>query len=348
MRNPTLHDVARAAGVSYSTADRVLNERGGVAEKSVQRVLQAIQQLDYRRDIHAANLSRRRSYRFCCFIPRGSHGFFSVLRDALVAEAEIRARDRVSITVHDVPALDGDALAAALNGIAPDTCDCVAIMGVDSAALTAAMGRLRRIGIQIVTLVSDTAPELRDSYIGIDNIVAGRTAGRLIRLAHGGGPGRILPVLGSLGVRDHRDRHDGAAQALAQATPPLTLLPPIEVYDSPDAMQDRLGRVLADDPHITAIYSIGAGNRALIDLMSRRQSPRPFVVLHELTAHSRAALQGDLVDAVIDQKPAEEISRALNAMRRLADGRQPRPIEITPTIFFKENLPALSGTGANK
>ena len=82
MRNPTLHDVARAAGVSYSTADRVLNGRGGVAVKSVQRVRQAIEDLGYRRDITAANLSRRRSYRFAAWIPQGDHGFFSAIRRA--------------------------------------------------------------------------------------------------------------------------------------------------------------------------------------------------------------------------------------------------------------------------
>ena len=89
MRNPTLHDVARAAGVSYSTADRVLNGRGGVAVKSVQRVRQAIEDLGYRRDITAANLSRRRSYRFAAFVPQGDHGFFSAIRRAFLAEAEI-------------------------------------------------------------------------------------------------------------------------------------------------------------------------------------------------------------------------------------------------------------------
>ena len=59
MRKPTLHDVARTAGVSYATADRVLNERGGVAQKSILRVRQAIEDLGYERDQHAANLSRR-------------------------------------------------------------------------------------------------------------------------------------------------------------------------------------------------------------------------------------------------------------------------------------------------
>ena len=90
MGNPTLHDVARVAGVSYSTADRVLNGRGGVASKSIERVRQAIEDLGYRRDITAANLSRRRSYRFAVCVPQGDHGFFSSIRRAFLAEAEAR------------------------------------------------------------------------------------------------------------------------------------------------------------------------------------------------------------------------------------------------------------------
>ena len=35
MHRPTLQDVARAAGLSYATVDRVLNDRGGVAQKSI-------------------------------------------------------------------------------------------------------------------------------------------------------------------------------------------------------------------------------------------------------------------------------------------------------------------------
>ncbi len=48
MRKPTLHDVARTAGVSYATADRVLNERGGVLD------------LDYRVEVEHALCSRNR------------------------------------------------------------------------------------------------------------------------------------------------------------------------------------------------------------------------------------------------------------------------------------------------
>ncbi|MCZ0960720.1 LacI family DNA-binding transcriptional regulator [Paracoccus benzoatiresistens] len=333
MSNPTLHDVARAAGVSYSTADRVLNERGGVAAKSIQRVQRAIQELGYRRDIRAANLSRRRSYRFAVFLPQGDHGFFSSLGQALLAQAEARAADRVSVTLCD-PSRPDDAIREGGEW------DCAALVGTESEGLAQVMAELTDRGIPAITLVSDIDGSRR-GYVGIDNTVAGRTAGRLLRLAHGRGAGRILPVLGSLSLRDHRERLDGAAEVLAAPGSRLVLLPPVEVHDQPDRMRDRLDAALRADAGITGIYSIGAGNRGLIALMEAGGEGRPFVVLHELTPHSRAALERDLIDVVIDQKPAEEAARALDAMRAIADGEEPPAAVITPAIFFKENLPGV-------
>lgn len=345
MRIPTLHDVARAAGVSYSTADRVLNDRGKVAEKSALRVREAMETLGYRRDIRAANLARRRSYRFRFYLPQGDHGFFSVLRRAVAREVETRRAERILIEWQDVPALDDGALADRLDAITPGECDCVAVLGIESQRLETAIARLTGAGTPVVTLVSDAAADLRAVYVGIDNVVAGRTAGRLIRLSHGGRAGCVLPVLGRRNLRDHSDRLRGVTEVLAEPDWRCTLLDPIEVLDQPDRMQDSLAQALRETPRITAIYSIGAGNRALIALLRGHASPRPIVVLHELTPHSREALKADLIDAVIDQKPAEEIARALDAMKTIADGGRPEPALIVPTIYLRDNLPEQTAFG---
>lgn len=326
MRNPTLHDVARAAGVSYSTADRVLNERGGVAAKSIIRVRQAIEDLGYSRDISAANLSRRRSYRFAAWVRQGDHGFFSAIRQAFLAEAEARAGQRVTIDLCDGP-----------DAAIPADCDCVVVVGAGLHRLEPVLETLACRNIPVVTLVSDSAGPRR-AYIGIDNLVAGRTAGRLHRIAHRGRPARVLPVLGWRALRDHRDRFAGVTEVLGASN----LLPPIEVEDSPERMRDLLGRALREDAGITGIYSIGAGNRGLIPLLREQGPNRPFVVLHELTPHARQALQDDLIDVVIDQKPADEVAAALDAMRAIADGQPAPGLVVTPAIFFKDNLPEAS------
>ena len=58
---PTLHDVARLAGVSYQTVSRVVNDSPNVSEKTRTRVRKAIDQLGYRPNKAARSLITRRS-----------------------------------------------------------------------------------------------------------------------------------------------------------------------------------------------------------------------------------------------------------------------------------------------
>ncbi len=340
MRKPTLHDVARVAGVSYSTADRVLNARGGVARKSVDRVKAAIDSLGYQRDLHAANLSRGRVYKFCFVLPKADHSFFKALRNAVDRECIARGADRIVISVTEVPAFDPEALADVLES---DTkaCDCLAVVATEAPRVTAAIAALRDRGVAVVTLVGDAAPQMRAAYVGIDNVMAGRTAGRLLRMACAAQQGCILPVVGSLRARDHWERLRGATAVLTGEAPTLQMLRAVAVEDRSDLMRERVGEALADNPEIAGIYSIGAGNRGLMEVLQALPARRPFVVMHELTPTTRAGLDTGLVDAVIDQKPAQAVALAIDVMKAIADGRewQDPARDITPTIFLRDNLP---------
>lgn len=340
MRKPTLLDVAKAAGVSYATADRVLNERGGVAQKSSLRVQAAIEELGYERDLHAANLSRGRIYHFRFVLPKGDHSFFGILRDAVDAEQALRRADRVQLSVVEFPALDPDALSEVLEDNELE-CDCVAVVAIEAPRVTAAINKLRDRGIAVVTLVGDAAPEARAAYVGINNFTAGCTAGRLLSIAHTGRSGLALPVIGALSARDHRERLEGFSSVLSKAGPSITSLPPICVQDRPDLMRTRIAQAFEDHSEITGIYSIGAGNRGLLEVLEKLQTPRPFVVMHELTHTTRSGLERGLIDAVIDQKPAQEIALAVDVMQAIVAGRDWRDParEITPTIFLCDNLP---------
>jgi hypothetical protein len=54
----TLRDVARTAGVSTTTASRVINEAKNVSDHTRSKVLSAISRLKYFPDVHAAELRR--------------------------------------------------------------------------------------------------------------------------------------------------------------------------------------------------------------------------------------------------------------------------------------------------
>lgn len=338
-RAPTLADVASQAGVSYATVDRVINGRGSVAEKSRESVLKAVADLGYVRNVAAANLAQSRVYRFCFIIPEGTNAFFERVCDIVRAARPPAGTDRTQIRVERVTAFDPVALAQCLIAITDMDIDGIALVGISDTGVDTAIARLRAKGVAVVTMISDMPVAARDAYIGIDNATAGRTAGGLIVLSHGGQPGRVLPILGSLTAHDHRERLDGLRETLAPTQ--LKVAPLVEGRDRHDVVEARLRTALASEPGITAIYSAGAGNAGLIRVVAQMHTgrPRPIVVLHELVPHNRAALEDGLIDIVIDQRPEEEVTRALVLLRCLAD-RHPLPDDrqIVPAIYIRENL----------
>ncbi|ATF18549.1 LacI family DNA-binding transcriptional regulator [Phaeobacter gallaeciensis] len=349
MGKPTLHDVAAAAGVSYATADRVLNNRGGVAKKSQDRVRAAIADLGYQRDITAANLSRRRQYRFAVLLPAASEGFFARLHADLEQEVAARSQSRQQIAITRVPPFDAAALTRAIESCAAEGYDGICLVAVEDPGVEAALTRLRAQGVAVVTLVADSASQARDAYVGIDNRSAGRTAGDLMRLAHRGGGaaslGQILPITGSLNARDHADRYAGFCDVVSAD---LHILPPLETGDDPEILEQALGRALRANPDITGIYNLGAGIPGLISALATTQpGDKPVVISHELCAATRDAVANGLIDAVIDQKPAQEITAALAALVALSDGQPIDPLagQITPAVHFKHNMPPQSAVG---
>jgi len=69
MAKPTTKDLAKAAGVSLATIDRVLNARSGVRKATIERVQKAIKTTGFVRDIAAANLARSKEYRLVFLLP---------------------------------------------------------------------------------------------------------------------------------------------------------------------------------------------------------------------------------------------------------------------------------------
>lgn len=339
LRSPTLTDVARAAGVSYATADRVLNKRGGVSERAVTKVNEAVVSLDYVRNVAAANLSQNRAYTFVFLLPDGQNAFFKSVRSIIAERAAHLAKSKVIIEVREVRAFSANALAEQIEQLSGHVVDGVAIVGLDADTLGPGLARLKEAEVPVISLVSDLPRDQRTAYIGIDNGAAGRTAARMLGLAHGGRPGQVQVVVGDLAARDHQDRLDGFLDVLRRDFPGVNALSPIEGRDDAKMVEAAMNDVLAWDDQPTAIYSIGAGNSGLIRALEAH-AHRPLVAVHELVAGSRAALESNLIHFVIDQRPEEEIDAALGLLRALVDKVQPPPHKpIIPTIYVRDNLP---------
>lgn len=85
---PTMHDVARLAGVSQKTVSNVLNDYAYVRASTRERVMAAVEQLGYTINTSARTLRTGRNGIICCALPDLQLEYFAELAAEVIAAAE--------------------------------------------------------------------------------------------------------------------------------------------------------------------------------------------------------------------------------------------------------------------
>jgi LacI family transcriptional regulator len=174
----------------------------------------------------------------------------------------------------------------------------------------------------VVTLVSDLPFSKRVAYVGMDNRSAGATAAYLINQWLGefpgspGSPGssgrdsRILVALSRSVFRGEEEREIGFRSAIRERWPHRGLT---EITDS-DGLDTSVYQLALDalDQHagIEAVYSIGGGNRAILDAFDARQRPCQAFIAHDLDRDNRQLLEAGRLSAVLYHDLRRDMHRA--------------------------------------
>ena len=87
-------DIARMAGVSVATVDRVIHNRGKVSEENLARINEVLRRVDYRPNLIARSLASGRRYTLCAVMPRFAPGEYWADFEAGIARAEAEAKKK--------------------------------------------------------------------------------------------------------------------------------------------------------------------------------------------------------------------------------------------------------------
>ncbi|SDZ20258.1 transcriptional regulator, LacI family [Jannaschia faecimaris] len=341
---PTVNDIARVAGVSLATVDRVLNDRPGVRSVTINKVHEAIDKLGYVRDTAAANLARQKTYRFVFVLPDWKGQFLASLERGIAEIIVSAPQNRTEVRTIRVPNHDHTQLAATLAELDPAQVDGLAIMAKETPLVRDAIADLRKRGIPVVSLVSDQPNSDRDHFVGIDNVAAGRTAGTLLGRFAGGQKGKVVVVITNKQSRDMIERRHGFDQVVGANYPHLEPLPSVEGQEDPAHTERVTLRALQQNPDAIGIYSVGASVQGIARAIAAARLPkRPILIDHELTENSAALLRAGVVDAVITQNTGHLARSALRVLRAKCDKT---PViksqeNIRIDIVIRENLPSM-------
>lgn len=334
----TLNDVAREAGVSSATVDRVLNNRAGVRRETRDVVLETATRLGYLSNDSADAIERRGRVRLDFVLPAGTNTFIHDLKDRLREQAS--QNPRLEVELHLIEVFNPHTLAAALEDLRGRT-QGVGLIAIDHPAVRESVRSLIADDIKVVTLVSDIAQVPRVAYIGIDNRAAGRLAGYLLgRFLGPDGRKKIALFAGSLSYRGHEEREAGFRNILAEDYPNLDVVDLRESRDDRERAYTEALALLGRHPDLAGIYNIGAGNPGIARALTERGRGGNVVLIgHELTSHHRRLLLDGTVDAVIDQNPRVEAREAIAALTNAVWARPHVPHPPRLQVILRENIP---------
>jgi DNA-binding LacI/PurR family transcriptional regulator len=237
---PVISDVARRAGVSVPTVSRVLNGAAYVSDDKRTRVMQAIQELDFRPSAAARALVARQPKLIAVIAGNTSrYGYAETIRG--VEERARAAGYTVSITV--VESADDDIVEGTVSLVLDQPIAGVVVLKFDPPGVAA----LHRIPKSIPTVsISGVRESGVPQAVLAEAEAAEEVTAYLLELGHATVHHVRVPP-----SRKEDGRTTGWKRALTKHGAPVPA--PVDATWEPESGRE-IGRALADDPTVTAVF----------------------------------------------------------------------------------------------
>lgn len=330
-------DIAFQAGMSPATVDRVLNARGGVRRQTVARVEAAIDEL--RKQEKSAGL-KGRTYMFDV-VMEAPDRFTRAVRAAFENQAASFRPLTLRTRFHFTEQMRDADLSRLMTRIMQRGSDGVVLKAPDTPAIRAAVAAMTKAGVLAVTLVTDLPGSGRLAYAGADNRVAGETAAYLIGSRLGGDAAAVLATLSSNRFRGEEEREAAFRRMLAARFPLIRIVTISEGFGKDWTTGAQVRAALLADEGIRAVYSIGGGNRSIVDAFEAAGRPLPVHVAHDLDEDNLALLRAEKLSYVLHHSLEADAAQALGTLiaARGAGAETKRPAHSALVVITPFNIP---------
>lgn len=300
----TIEMVAKLAGVSRGTVDRVLHHRGQVKGETADKVWEVMRDLDFQPNTlgRAFSLARKknkigiflslREPDFQAQIMRGMEdGIAYAQQHGFDTQIEIVSPDNEELYLEKIDEM----IASEVQGIV--------LRGIESSAFDARLQALLDRDIPVFTYNEDVRPQFRKCFVGIDSYRSGKCAALLVQ--------QISPPDGHtliVGVtpqhQESEERIRGFLDQWISVSGPETRPQIIYGQGYHDIAYSLTCEALKRNPGITGIFVSGAGLSGVAQAVHEQGTPGvPKVVGFDATPSNISYMQKGTVQFLIDQSP---------------------------------------------
>ncbi len=298
----TMQELADMAGVSRSTVDRALNNRGRVNRATKERICRLAETMGYEPDLAAKTLaSKSKVFKIGCILNSGGNSFFNDVEEGIRSAAEELSGFNIQVLTKAVDHLDVACQLSTIEELVSEGIQALAITALNTPEIAGKLNELIASGIPVVALTADITGVDYLCYVGCDHIRSGRITANMAGLI-AGPSANILFVLGSKSLLGHSRRLQGFEEVIHADYKQMSIVDVIETQDDDFIAYNKLYNFLSVHSDIDlVVFSAGASNggiRAITDLSCSCK-----IIAFDMTSHNRQYLEDGIISCVLCQEP---------------------------------------------
>jgi LacI family transcriptional regulator len=341
-----IKDIAEKAKVSAGTVDRVLHNRGRVADEVKERVLRIARELNYEPNFHARALVSKRIYRLAALIPDPAVDSYWEAPQAGIAKAESELKQygvRVTQLIFDpCDAASFRRMAEQING---SDFDGVLVAPIFYRESLSFFRQWKSVELPFVLFNTHIPDYLPLSYIGQDSYQSGYLAGKLLHYGHQQeATFFVLHIDEDVPNSSHLiKKEQGFFDYFAQNTPSgFYRVQQAVLHESSDKSKfhKQLLQLLSDNPETQGFFVTNSRANTVAAFLEDHPEFRINLVGYDLMEKNLRYLNSGLINFLINQNPKGQGYYGIYALADHLVFRKPvQPIRYLPLdIITKENL----------
>ena len=341
-----IKDIAKMAGVSAGTVDRILHNRGKVSKASREAVEKVLSEVDYKYNIHTSAISLRKEYRIVISTPMPGIGeYWGSVQSGINLALKEYSDIRITCIYAYYNQFDIYSCRSAFGSIIQQSPDAV-IIGPTFADETRELCiLLEEKGIPycfVDSVIEDTRPVA--SYT-TDQYACGRILGRLLQTLSP--QDAEFAIMSSQRIGNERSnnslaRRKGFIEYFRETGMENRIKETSFSVLEPQESEKKVMKFLKDNPGIKGMAVMNSRGYILADILRRNGAEGITLISFDLTLNNIKGIRDGSITAILCQRPELQGFNALKALiRRLLYNQEEETIHhLMPIdIIVKENLP---------